>query len=106
MKGRQTRLRRSGGLVVLGGGGRVAGKMAAPSGWSGAGPGDPELLTLKALRVLQGADVVVPDGLVSEEILDLAPQSARLISVASASRAIPTARTRSTACSWLSLWRA
>ena len=48
----------------------------------GAGPGDPDLLTIKALRVLQGADVVVHDGLVSEEILDLAPVGARRISVA------------------------
>jgi uroporphyrin-III C-methyltransferase len=48
----------------------------------GAGPGDPELLTLKALRVLQGADVVVHDGLVSDAILDLAPASARRLSVA------------------------
>lgn len=48
----------------------------------GAGPGDPELLTLKALRVLQAAEVVVHDGLVSDEILDLAPVAARRISVA------------------------
>ena len=48
----------------------------------GAGPGDPDLLTIKALRVLQGADVVVHDGLVSDEILDLAPGAARRISVA------------------------
>ena len=48
----------------------------------GAGPGDPDLLTIKALRVLQGADVVVHDGLVSDEILDLAPVGARRISVA------------------------
>jgi uroporphyrin-III C-methyltransferase len=48
----------------------------------GAGPGDPELLTVKALKVLQGADVVVHDGLVSGEILDLAPEAARRISVA------------------------
>ncbi len=48
----------------------------------GAGPGDPELLTLKALKALQGADVVVHDGLVSEAILDLAPASARRLSVA------------------------
>lgn len=48
----------------------------------GAGPGDPELLTLKALRVLGTADVVVHDGLVSNEILDLAPSQARRISVA------------------------
>ena len=48
----------------------------------GAGPGDPDLLTIKALKALQAADVVVHDGLVSDEILDLAPASARRISVA------------------------
>ena len=48
----------------------------------GAGPGDPELLTLKALKALQRADVVVHDGLVTEAILDLAPATARRLSVA------------------------
>ena len=48
----------------------------------GAGPGDPDLLTLKALKALTGADVVVHDGLVSDEILALAPRDARRISVA------------------------
>jgi len=38
----------------------------------GAGPGDPELITLKARRVLAEADVVVHDHLVSPEVLDLA----------------------------------
>jgi uroporphyrin-III C-methyltransferase len=67
------------GLVALGG---------APAGKTGevwlvgAGPGDPELLTLKALKALQAAEVVVHDGLVSDEILDLAPANARRISVA------------------------
>jgi uroporphyrin-III C-methyltransferase len=48
----------------------------------GAGPGDPDLLTVKALKALQGAQVVVHDGLVSDAILDLAPAEARRISVA------------------------
>src|SRR5580658_3456209 len=48
----------------------------------GAGPGDPELLTLKALKALQRADVVVHDGLVSEAILGLAPAAAQRLSVA------------------------
>ncbi|HZZ36891.1 MAG TPA: uroporphyrinogen-III C-methyltransferase [Caulobacteraceae bacterium] len=68
------------GLVVLQGARKGA---RAGAVWLvGAGPGDPELLTLKALKALQGADVVIHDGLVSDEILDLAPAGARRISVA------------------------
>ena len=43
----------------------------------GAGPGDPELLTLKALRVLKTADAVLHDDLVGPEILKLIPSSAQ-----------------------------
>lgn len=69
-------------LVVLGG--RKGGSKGA---WGrvwlvGAGPGDPDLLTVKALKALRDADVVVHDGLVSDAILDLAPAEARRISVA------------------------
>jgi uroporphyrin-III C-methyltransferase len=42
----------------------------------GAGPGDPELLTVKALRLLQTADAVLYDELVSAEILNLIPRAA------------------------------
>jgi uroporphyrin-III C-methyltransferase len=47
----------------------------------GAGPGDPDLLTVKAARLLQRADVVVHDALVDDRILDLVPRTARLIDV-------------------------
>jgi uroporphyrin-III C-methyltransferase len=47
----------------------------------GAGPGDPELLTRKAWRVLQTADVVLHDDLVSEEILRVLPLAAQVVNV-------------------------
>ena len=48
----------------------------------GAGPGDPDLLTVKAVTALQSADVVVHDGLVDSRVLDIAPPTAQRISVA------------------------
>lgn len=47
----------------------------------GAGPGDPELLTLKAWRLITTAEVVLYDRLVSREILDMIPDSAERIHV-------------------------
>ena len=47
----------------------------------GAGPGDKELLTVKAVRLIQEADVIVYDRLVSESIMDLIPEGTELIDV-------------------------
>ena len=47
----------------------------------GAGPGDPELLTLKAVNRLRSADVVLHDSLVSSEVLALVPPAARVLNV-------------------------
>ena len=47
----------------------------------GAGPGDPELLTLKAARLLAGADVVLHDALVSDAVLAMISPAAEIINV-------------------------
>lgn len=48
---------------------------------AGAGPGDPELLTLKSLRAIETADIILHDQLVSPEILALAPAHVERIDV-------------------------
>ena len=57
----------------------------------GAGPGDPDLLTLKAFRLIQQADVILYDRLVSDEILNLARRDADRVYVgkAKANHAVP-----------------
>ncbi|TXJ05656.1 MAG: uroporphyrinogen-III C-methyltransferase, partial [Alicycliphilus sp.] len=47
----------------------------------GAGPGDPDLLTLKAVKAIQAATVLFVDDLVSEAIVALAPADARIVRV-------------------------
>jgi uroporphyrin-III C-methyltransferase / precorrin-2 dehydrogenase / sirohydrochlorin ferrochelatase len=63
---------------------RLAARRTTPAGRAslvGAGPGDPELLTLKALRALQEADVILYDKLIGPAVLDLARRDARRVDV-------------------------
>ena len=47
----------------------------------GAGPGDPDLITLKAVKALKKADVIIYDRLANEQILEHAPENVKLIYV-------------------------
>src|SRR5580704_8731540 len=76
MPGRETRS-----LIPLKGGDDIPSAAKGVVWLVGAGPGDPDLLTVKALRLLQGANVVVHDRLTPQPILDLAGAQARLIDV-------------------------
>ena len=55
----------------------------------GAGPGDPELLTLRAVRALQSADVILIDDLVAPDILDFARREARKMPVGNPGQSAP-----------------
>ena len=80
MPGKSPSQTRAGRLVVLGGDGSRSDRAGVV--WLvGAGPGDPDLLTVKALRLLGQADVVLHDRLTPQPILDLAGPKARLIDV-------------------------
>lgn len=59
----------------------VAGRNTGHVDLIGCGPGDPELLTVKALRAIEAADVIVTDRLVAPEIVELAKSDARTIEV-------------------------
>uniref|UniRef100_A0A0D9V382 uroporphyrinogen-III C-methyltransferase n=1 Tax=Leersia perrieri TaxID=77586 RepID=A0A0D9V382_9ORYZ len=71
------RASRGRGPEMEGGGGGGPGRVALV----GTGPGDPELLTLKAVRAIEAADLVLYDRLVSNDVLDLVGESARLLYV-------------------------
>ncbi|OAY82186.1 Uroporphyrinogen-III C-methyltransferase [Ananas comosus] len=66
-----------GGGGAGGGGGGGPGRVALV----GTGPGDPELLTIKAVRAIEGADLILYDRLVSNDVLDLVRADARLLYV-------------------------
>jgi len=62
--------------------GREAARAVAGSVYLvGAGPGDPELLTLKSVRLIESADVILHDDLVPQSILDLARSGAEVMNV-------------------------
>jgi uroporphyrin-III C-methyltransferase len=62
--------------------GREAARAVAGSVYLvGAGPGDPELLTLKAVRLIESADVILHDDLVPQAILDLAKSGVKAVNV-------------------------
>ncbi|KAE9459842.1 hypothetical protein C3L33_08254, partial [Rhododendron williamsianum] len=64
-----------------GGGGGERGRGPGNVFLVGTGPGDPELLTVKAVRVIESADLLLYDRLVSNEVLDLVGPEARLLYV-------------------------
>ncbi len=71
----------------------------------GAGPGDPDLITLKAIKALRAADVILYDALANEELLQYARPEALCLSVGKEPGAMPCRRRRSTASSCIMRFR-
>ena len=69
------------GLIAFEGGKREPARLEGKVWLVGAGPGDPELLTRKAERLIQCADVILHDCLIGEEILAMAPRTAMRMNV-------------------------
>jgi uroporphyrin-III C-methyltransferase len=55
----------------------------------GAGPGDPELITLKGVRALKSADVILYDSLASEDLLQYASLSCKCVNVDNSLAIVP-----------------
>ena len=68
-------------LIAQGGSGAAAEGATGHVSLVGAGPGDPELLTLKAVRALRGADVILYDDLVTAPVLEFARREAKRVLV-------------------------
>src|SRR5690606_34997560 len=82
-RGRRRRLARA---AARGGGGMSRGRVVL----LGAGPGDPDLITVRGAEALRSADVVVYDSLVARELLALAPPGAERIDVGKRGHEDPT----------------
>lgn len=67
----------------------------------GTGPGDPELLTLKAVRAIQSADLVLYDRLVSNDVMDLVGEGARLLYVGKTAGYHSRTQVRNTNLPWI-----
>ncbi len=70
----------------------------------GAGPGDPDLLTVKAVKAIQSATVLLVDDLVSDEVVALAPPGARIVWVGKRGGCQSTPQAFIERCAKVSTW--